>query len=129
MRTALKFALLPLVLAGSVAARPVSGEEALTRELAGRAAGEPVDCIDLTRTTSSRMIPGTAIVYRVGSTLYVNRPRSGADSLNRWDMMVVTLPQSRLCRIDTVRIVDPHSGAMTGIVFLGDFVPYRRVRN
>jgi hypothetical protein len=36
---------------------------------------------------------------------------------------------NRLCSIDTVRMVDLHNGFLTGIVFLGDFVPYRRVRD
>jgi len=105
-----------------------NGEAELARALDGREAGRPVRCIDLHRVTSSRMIEGTAILYRVGATTYVNRPRSGADQLNRWDAMVVHLSYSRLCSVDTIRLVDATSGFMTGLVFLGDFVPYHRPR-
>lgn len=113
----------------ALAANP-RGEAELERATAGRVAGEPVRCISLWGSTSSRIIDGTAIVYQVGSTLYVNRPRAGAESLDRDDTMVTRLfGDSRLCSIDTVRTVDLHTGFQTGIVFLGEFVPYRRVRN
>ena len=127
--------LLPLILGGallatgSAQAAPRDPQAQLARELEGRVAGEPVDCIDLHRVRSSRIIENTAIVYDAGSTVYVNRPRSGADSLDRWDTMVVRPFGSRLCSVDTIRMIDPSSRMLTGIVFLGEFVPYRRVRN
>ena len=126
--------LLALVIGGALLATgPAQAERRdpqaqLARVLDGRVAGEPVDCISLNRVRSSRIIENTAIVYDAGSTIYVNRPRSGADSLDRWDTMVVRPFGSRLCSVDTVRMVDPTSHIMTGIVFLGDFVPYTRVR-
>ena len=104
------------------------GEAKLARALEGRVAGEPVDCIDLRRIRSSRIIDGTAIVYDTGRTLYVNRPESGAEALDDWDVMVVKPFSSRLCSIDTVRLHDSGSRFMNGIVFLGEFVPYDRVR-
>ena len=110
-------------------ARPrLSPEEQLAKELNGRVAGEPVDCINLRNVRSSRIIRDTAIVYDAGSTIYVNRPRAGADSLSPWDTQVTRLHSSRLCSIDTVKMVDPTSHFMTGLVFLGDFVPYRKFR-
>ena len=111
------------------AREPVDREAELARALGDRVAGEPVDCIDLHRIRSSRVIDDTAILYDAGSTIYVNRPREGADSLNRWDTLVTRTPSTRLCSIDTVRVVDLTSNMMTGIVFLGEFVPYRRPRN
>jgi hypothetical protein len=42
--------------------------------------------------------------------------------------MVTRLFSTQLCNTDTVQMVDRPSGAMTGIIFLGDFVPYRRVQ-
>ena len=110
-------------------AAPVDREAELDRAIGNRVAGEPVDCIDLHRVRSSQIIDDTAIVYRVGSTLYVNRPRAGAESLNRWDTMVTRTFGNRLCSVDTVRMVDLSSRMMTGLVFLGDFVPYRRVQD
>ena len=112
----------------SVQAAPVDREAQLARRLAGRVAGDPVQCIDLHRVRSSQIINDTAIVYDAGSVLYVNRPDNGADSLDDNDTMVTRLYSTQLCNIDTVQMVDRVSGAMTGIIFLGDFVPYRRVQ-
>jgi hypothetical protein len=106
---------------------PDKGERELARALEGRVAGEPVGCIDLHRVRSSRIINRTAIVYDAGGTLYVNRPRSGARSLKDWDVMVTRPFGSRLCRVDTVQMVSPGSHMLSGLVFLGDFVPYKRV--
>ena len=89
---------------------------------------EPVDCISLNRIRSSRIIDRTAIIYDAGGTLYVNRPRAGAEQLDRWDALVTRLSTSQLCSIDTVRLYDTTSRFETGFVFLGDFVPYRRPR-
>ena len=88
-----------------------------------------MSCIDLHRVRSSRIISDTAIVYDAGSVIYVNRPRSGAESLDRSDTMVNRLfGSSRLCDVDTVTMIDPVSGTFHGVVFLGEFVPYRRVQ-
>jgi hypothetical protein len=106
---------------------PDKGERKLAQALEGRVAGEPVDCIDLHRIRSSRIIDRTAIVYDAGGTLYVNRPRSGARSLRDWDVMVTKPFGSRLCSVDTVQMYSPGSNMLGGIVFLGDFVPYKRV--
>jgi hypothetical protein len=107
---------------------PDKGERELARALEGRVAGEPVGCIDLHRVRSSRIINRTAIVYDAGGTIYVNRPRSGARSLKDWDVMVTRPFGSRLCRVDTVQMYSPGSSMLGGIVFLGDFVPYKRVQ-
>lgn len=130
MRKLLPFLAGGLLIGGAAAqARPADREAELARALQGRVAGEPVDCIDLHRVRSSRIINDTAILYDAGGTVYVNRPRAGAESLNQWDALVTRLPTTRLCSIDTVRLIDPSTHMMTGIVFLGDFVPYRRVRD
>src|ERR1700740_2285994 len=65
-----------LALAGQVQARErLTGEQELAKMLAGRGAGKPVNCLMLTDTHDSTVIDKTAIVYRVGRVLYVNRPR------------------------------------------------------
>jgi hypothetical protein len=111
--------------AAAQAERP-DREAELARELEGRVAGEPVDCIDTYRLRSSRIIQDTAIIYDAGSTIYVNRPRAGTEALNRWDAMLTRLPSTRLCSIDTVQMIDTTTRMQTGVVFLGEFVPYRR---
>ena len=127
--------LIPLIAAalvfGPVAAqaRERDPEAELARALRGRVAGEPVSCIDLHRIRSSRVIEGTAILYDAGSVIYVNRPRNGAEELNRFDTLVTRTPSSQLCSVDVVHTVDLHSSTFTGSVFLDEFVPYRRVRD
>ena len=102
-------------------------EAQLDRALEGRVAGSPVDCINLRTVRHSTVIDGTAIVYGRGSTIYVNRPRAGASELNRRDAQIVDTITGRLCSVDTVKLVDAHTGVLTGLVFLDQFIPYRRV--
>ena len=124
--------LLPLLagslalIAGSAQAKPDDHEAELARAIAGRVAGQPVDCIDLHQVRGSHIIPHTAIVYDMGGTIYVNRPRAGAESMSQWDIMVNRMFSSELCSIDTVQLLDQGSHMFSGTVFLGEFVPYRR---
>jgi hypothetical protein len=129
MRKLLPLLAASMLMTGAAAqAKPADHEAELARRLAGRVAGEPVHCIDLHRARSSQVIDGTAIVWDAGSILYVNRPRSGAEELDEGDTMVLRLSSTQLCNVDTIRMVDRVSGMMTGLVFLGDFVPYRRIQ-
>ena len=105
----------------------LSPEAELAREIEGRVAGEPVDCVNLSRITSSRIISRTAIIYDAGSTIYVNRPRGGAESLDHWDTLVTRPFGGRLCSVDPVQLYDTGARMQTGVVFLGDFVPYRKL--
>lgn len=127
MRHTLALLLGGLLLAAPAYAR-VSPEQALEKAIEGRVAGEPVSCINLRRIRSSQIIDRTAIVYDMGSVVYVNRPRSGARSLDHWDVLVTRPFSSQLCSIDVVELYDPSVGMQTGLVFLGDFVPYRKVK-
>ncbi len=104
----------------------VSGEEQLARMLEGRVAERPVSCISLHRTSDSRVIDKTAIVYGRGSVIYVNRPRD-ARSLDSNDVMVTKLHSSQLCRLDIVHLHERSQFFSTGFVGLDDFVPYRRI--
>lgn len=101
------------------------GEQRLAKLLEGRVAGEPQTCLRTLR-TDMQIIDETAIVYRQGRTLWVNVPRN-AEQLDDRDALVTRQFDSRLCRTDIVTTIDSHAGYYTGNVFLGDFVPYRRV--
>lgn len=100
----------------------------LSKLLAGRTAGAPVSCISLRSSQSSQVIDHRALVYRVGSTLYVNRPRSGADDLRSDDIVVTKTIGDELCSIDTVRLVDRANRFPHGFVILDKWVPYRLVK-
>ncbi len=107
----------------------LKGEAELAKLLAGREPGKPVNCISATQSQSSRVVQGTAIVYQSTSrTLYVNRPKIGADQLGRDDILVTRIWGSQLCNLDQIRLVDRTSRFQRGFVSLGDFVPYTRVK-
>jgi hypothetical protein len=118
-----------MIFAGPVVAAPRDTPDVqLQKMLAGRVAGKPVNCISLSGSNSSQIIDGKAIVYRVGSRLYVNEPRSGAQSLHRDDILVTRTIGSQLCSIDTVRLIDRGSRFPRGFVSLGQFVPYSKIK-
>ena len=110
----------------AIAARRDAPDVQLQKMLVGRVAGKPVNCISLSGSNSSEIIDGKAIVYRVGSRLYVNEPRSGAQSLHRDDILITRTIGSQLCSIDTVRLIDRGSRFPRGFVSLGQFVPYKQ---
>ncbi|GAO80445.1 MULTISPECIES: hypothetical protein [unclassified Sphingopyxis] len=123
-----------LFVAAALAAVPATAREKLAPEdqlaklLEGRVAGKPQNCIPLSTTQSSQIIDKTAIVYRVGSTLWVNRPKGGAESLDDDDILVLKTSGSQLCSIDTLELHDRTSHMYSGFVSLGEFVPYRRAK-
>ena len=105
-----------------------AAEAKLAEKLEGRVAGEPVRCIPNYRNQRTTIYDETAIVWEVGSKLYVNRPESGLEALDDNDIMVTDTVLNQLCSVDTIRMVD-QTGFMRGVVFLGDFVPYERVED
>ena len=126
---------LPFLIAGLafVAAPAVAGPRAdpearLARAVDGRIAGEPVDCISLHTVRSSRVIDDTAIVFDAGHTIFVNRPRAGAEALDSYDTLVTRTHGSRLCSIDRVEMLDGSTYRIRQPIFLGEFIPYRRAR-
>lgn len=116
--------------AGAAAnAKPrLTPEQELAKALEGRVAGEPKDCLYLPRVVNTRIYDKTAIVYDTGTTLWVNRPDSGASSLDDNDIMVTTPWNAQLCNVDIVRMVDRNVGFWRGSVGLGKFVPYTKVK-
>lgn len=120
-----------MVLAGGVSAEAkprLTGEQQLANLLEGRVAGEPVDCIYNPAVSSARVINKTAIVYDTGSTLYVQRPKTGAETLDDDDILVTRLTGSQLCSVDTVQLRDRVGGFWRGFVGLDKFVPYKKVK-
>ena len=109
-----------LSLSVSADARPkIMPEAKLAKMLDGRVAGKPQDCIFLPSIRGSRIVDNTAIVYDAGRTLWVNRPRSGAESLDDDDILVTRLHSSSLCSIDIVELHDRYGNFYSGFVGLG----------
>jgi hypothetical protein len=115
-----------LVLAsGSVAAKPrKTGEEKLAEILKGRVEGKPVACINTWRDANLTIVDNTAIIYRDGRTIYVNRTQDPKHL--DWNDILVTkrYNSTQLCKLDQVHTIDRGSGMFSGVVFLTDFVPY-----
>jgi hypothetical protein len=108
-------------------ARPkLTGEEQLAKLLEGRVAGKPMECISLRTNAPSTVIDKTAIVYGSGTTVYVQRPKIGASSLNSNDILVTSMVIPQLCNIDTVNIIDRNTLFWRGFVGLDQFVPYAK---
>lgn len=125
--------LMTLTALAALSAAPASAERQspeaqLAGIIDGRVAGEPQSCITV-RNMNSQIVPGAGIVYEAGGTVYVNRLRSGRDSLDRFDVLVSEIRGGQLCSGETIRLMDSSTHMLSGIVFLDDFVPYRRVRS
>ncbi|WP_033075106.1 hypothetical protein [Sphingopyxis sp. MWB1] len=119
---------LALVAVPGAAKEKLSPEAQLDKMLEGRVAGEPQSCIPLSATNST-IIDGTALVYRVGNTLWVNRPRSGAETLDEDDILVTRTSGSQLCSLDSVQLYDRSGHMWRGFVSLDQFVPYRKAKS
>lgn len=117
-----------ILMAASIPAQAakVDAEARLAKALDGRVAGKPVNCIPLHRVDSSQIFERTAILYKVGNTWYVNRPESGADFLDRNDVLLTDTHSSDLCSVDIVRLLDSGAHFQTGTLGLGQFVPYTK---
>ncbi|WP_379553474.1 hypothetical protein ACRAQ7_03955 [Erythrobacter sp. W53] len=106
-----------------------TGEEELAEMLEGREAGEPTRCIRTLRSSGNlQVIDKTAIVYKRGDTVWVNKTRN-PDQLDEDDILVIRKfgNTSQLCRLDNITTADRFNGFFTGAVFLTDFVPYKTV--
>ncbi|MCP5395343.1 MAG: hypothetical protein H6918_01170 [Sphingomonadaceae bacterium] len=104
------------------------GEQRLAKMLEGREAGKPESCIYTRGNGSLQVIDKTAIVYRSGKTVWVNRTQH-PESLDDSDYMVIQKfgDASRLCKLDNVTTRSRTGNFFSGVIFLEDFVPYRKV--
>ena len=97
----------------------------LAAMLEGRTAGEPVSCIPLQRLHELQVMSGVGLVYDSGDIIYVSRP-SHPEDLRRNDVVIIDRHTSQLCNSDIIKTVDRDVGFVTGVVFLGKFVPYKK---
>jgi hypothetical protein len=117
-----------LALTGSSAlAKAPSGEERLAHMLEGRIAGQPMRCIsEFSRGRDVQVIDRVGVVYDAGDTIWVARAHD-PDALRDRDILVVDrMSGGQLCRDDIKRTIDRYEGNLKSVVFVSDFVPYRR---
>ncbi len=110
----------------AVAKEKQTGEQQLAGLLDGRVAGKPQACITTNRSSDLQVIDKTALVYKDGDTLWVNRT-AYPDDLDSDDVLVIQRPTGmQLCKLDRITTVDQTNGFFKGVVFLQDFVPYKK---
>lgn len=111
---------------------PIREKEAktLARELKGKVAGEPRNCISNIPHVDTIRISDDTLLYREsGRLVYVNTLRSPCPGLRRdSDIIVTESLGGQLCRGDIIRLVDRISGIQGPICSLGEFVPYRKAK-
>lgn len=124
-----------IVAAALVAALAMPAQAARSRpdaELAsllkGRVAGAPVRCIPVSPTDSNsvQIISQRALVWRIGSRLYVNVPQARAETLDDDDILITEPFGGQLCRNDQVRPLNRMSRIPKASLLLGNFTPYVR---
>ena len=105
--------------------------ERLNKELDGKIAGKPVNCISDFNGTNVIRISDDILLYRVsGNLVYKNKLRSSCPGLARDnDILVSEQFGSQKCRGDFLKLVDRTSGIPGPICSLGEFVPYRKDRS
>ena len=116
-----------LALATPAAADSERGQERLETLLKDRVAGEPTKCVPHRPSARLYIIDETAVVYETGSTVYVNYTRD-PESLDDSDYLVVRNPSPSICNTTNITTRDRFGNYFSGVVFLDDFIPYKRVK-
>ena len=109
----------------------MNDEAKLAAELAGyEPAGPPVACVNMRDLHGNKSAGEAAIVFDgPGGRKWVNRPAGGCPTLEFGRALRTRTSSTQLCRNDIATVFDPVSRAEYGGCGLGDFEPYRRVRN
>src|SRR3954454_24506901 len=106
--------LLPFLAAACAApAARETEQQALARELAGRAAGAPQSCISGGPAQNLRVVDSHTIVTATAGTIWVNRIAS-CPGLRPLDTLIIDMHGSQYCRGDTFRSVPFGGGATPG---------------
>jgi hypothetical protein len=97
--------------------------------LAGRVAGEPVECISNFETNSQvRIIDSKTIAYsRTAKRTWITHPRGNCPGLQPFRTLVVERRGSQLCRGDRFRTVRSPATVPSGACFFGTFTPYDKI--
>lgn len=105
---------------------PAYGEADMERELAGRTAGEPRECVPTSQGSTLVVRGPRALVYERGDTIWVNRLRAECPGLDDSSQLIVEVQGSQYCRGDRFRARDPGMSIPGPICVLDRFIPYRR---
>lgn len=96
--------------------------------LAGRVAGEPVECIDLNTVQGPEIADARTILYRQnGRRVWRTGPVGACAAMRSGDGLVVDVQGRKVCRDDRFR-VRSNRIVLGGECRFGPFVPYDLVR-
>ena len=98
----------------------------LASALAGRTPGQPVNCIPTFRANEMQVIDDETILFRDGSTIYLQKTKGSCPGLASGANTLVTRSRgiNQLCSGDIQRLVNLPSGVGAGACVFGPFVPY-----
>ena len=121
-----------LALAGCTASSEMRASQqaeasvALAKELDGRVAGVPVNCIGNSTSTRPMIIDETTILYREGGRVYRNTLAAACPRLTPYNTMITEVQGGQLCRNDRFRVLEPGTTIPGPYCRLGQFTPYER---
>jgi hypothetical protein len=101
-------------------------DAALSRELAVRAAGAPQACIPTVSNGYLQAIDSSTLVYRSGTTIYINHPSEPCSAIAPFNTLIVDAQSGHYCRGDRARGLEPGAIIAGPICILGDWVAYRK---
>lgn len=121
-----------LAACASIAASDTSdakGAAKLAQALEGRTAGAPVNCMpNLHGQGRMEVIDDNTLLFRDGSTVYVQRPKGGCPGLadGRYTLVLRQVGAHQVCQGDIHQLVDLRNDVQGGACVFGPFVPYRK---
>jgi hypothetical protein len=97
----------------------------LAKALAGRTAGQPVDCIN--ERSKMQVVDDGTILFRDRGIVYVQQPHGGCYGLSSGMSLIrASFGTTRICSGDINQIVDVRTGFGTGACTYSEFIPYRK---
>ncbi len=96
--------------------------------LAGRVAGAPEPCIDVSGNIGPEIVDAYTILYRRTERVVYRTTIEGCPALRPLTTLVVDLYGSRLCRNDRFRVLEPNAIIPSAYCRFGAFVPYTKVK-
>ncbi|MES2444898.1 MAG: DUF6491 family protein [Pseudomonadota bacterium] len=127
MRVAIAGAVALMGCTASAEVQTTRADRELAKELEGRTAGTPTDCISASNVQGPQVIDHDTLLYREsGRTIWRNELASECRSLAPMNTIVIELHGGQICRNDQFRVLEPGTTIPGPYCRLGKFVPYRK---
>ena len=98
----------------------------LNRELTVRAAGPPQTCIPTVSNGSLHAIDSSTLVYRSGTTIYINHPAAPCPAIGPFSPLIVEAQSGHYCRGDRARGFELGATIAGPVCILGNWIAYRK---